>query len=61
MHLEYIKPQKDQLRSAIDLYKFCVQQELLGHAEEVLKHVLLLLSYQPMIYAEGGRFDNDRL
>ncbi len=50
-NIEHLTPNTEPIKLLIDLYKFCVEQELIGHAEVILKHIVL--ACQPRIVITG--------
>jgi chorismate-pyruvate lyase len=50
-NIEYLTPNTEPMKLMIDLYKFCVEQELIGHAEVVLRNIVM--GCQPRIVITG--------
>ncbi len=50
-NVEFITTDTEPLVLLIDLYKFCVEQELIGHAEVILEHIVM--ACQPRIVITG--------
>ncbi len=50
-NIEYLTPDTEPLVLLIDLYKFCVEHELIGHAEVILTHIVM--ACQPRITITG--------
>jgi hypothetical protein len=50
-NIEYLTPNTEPMKLMIDLYKFCVEQELIGHAEVVLRNIVM--GWQPRVCYTG--------